>query len=91
MQNGEKQMVNIYLFIELLRAANPAEVVGTLNGIELANCKFANVVMLSDQKIVGQLDCNSYDSASKAILEKISPVDGIVQTNIVAAVRPVHR
>jgi hypothetical protein len=47
--------------------------------------------MLSEQKIVAQLDCNSYDNASKAILERIAPVEGIVQTNIVAAVRPVHR
>jgi len=84
-------MVNIYLFIELLRAANPTEVLDTLKGQEIANCKFANVVLLSEQKIVGQLDCNSYDDASKAIFERISPVDGIVQTNIVAAVRPVRR
>jgi len=84
-------MVNIYLFIELLRAANPTEVVNTLKGVELVNCNFANVVMLSEQKIVAQLDCNSYDNASKAILERIAPVEGIVQTNIVAAVRPVHR
>jgi hypothetical protein len=91
MQNGEKQMVNVYLFIELLRAANPTEIVDTLKGVDLANCKFANVVMLSEQKIVAQLDCNSYDNASKAVLERISPVEGIVQTNIVAAVRPVRR
>ncbi len=84
-------MVNIYLFIELLRAANPTEVVDTLKGVDFANCKFANVVVLSEQKIVAQLDCNSYDNASKAVLERISPVEGIVQTNIVAAVRPVRR
>ncbi|MCK5549983.1 MAG: hypothetical protein KAI41_05580 [Hyphomicrobiaceae bacterium] len=84
-------MVNIYLFIELLRAANPTEIVDTLKGVDLTNCKFANVVVLSKQKIVAQLDCNSYDNASKAVLERISPVEGIVQTNIVAAVRPVRR
>ena len=84
-------MVNVYLFIELLRAANPTEVVDTLKGVDLANCKFANVVVLSGQKIVAQLDCNGYDDASKAVLERISPVEGIVQTNIVAAVRPVRR
>jgi len=84
-------MVNVYLFIELLRAANPTEIVDTLKGVELANCTFANVVVLSEQKIVAQLNCNSYDNASQAILERISPVEGIVQTNIVAAVRPVRR
>ena len=84
-------MVNIYLFIELLRAANPTEIVDTVKGTDLANCKFANVVVLSEQKIVGQLDCNNFDDASKAILERISPIDGIVQTNIIAAVRPVRR
>jgi hypothetical protein len=29
--------------------------------------------------------------ANTAILEKISPVEGVVQTNIIAAVRPVHK
>ena len=84
-------MVNIYLFIELFRAANPTEVVDTLKRVEFANCAFANVVMLSEQKLVGQLDCDNYDNAVKAIFQKISPVDGIVQTNIFAAVRPVRR
>lgn len=84
-------MVNVYLFIELLRAANPTEIVDTLKGVELANCKFANVVVLSEQKIVAQLNCNNYDNASQAILERVSSVEGIVQTNIVAAVRPVRR
>ena len=69
-------MVNIYLFIELLRAANPTEIVDTVKDMDLANCKLANVVVLSQQKIVAQLDCNSYDDASRAILERISPVNG---------------
>lgn len=84
-------MVNIYLFIELLGAANTNNVVDTLKALELANCKFANVVTLSDEKIVAQLDCDRYADASKAVLERIAPIDGIVQTNLVATVRPVHR
>ena len=84
-------MVNVYLFIELLGAANASATIDHLKQLEMANCKFANVVMLSDEKLVAQLDCNSYDNASKAVLERISPVEGIVQTNIVAAVRPVRR
>lgn len=83
-------MVNIFLFIELLGAANADVTAERLRALQLANCKFANVVQLSDEKLVAQLDCNSYPDASKAILEKISPVDGIVQTNIIAAVRPVN-
>jgi len=84
-------MVEIYLFIELLGAANAGDALGHLKQLEMANCKFANVVALSDDKLVAQLDCNSYGDAHKAILERIGPVEGIVQTNVIAAVRPVHR
>jgi hypothetical protein len=84
-------MVNVYLLIELLRAANVGDTVDHLKQLDIANCKFANVVALSDDKLVAQLDCSSYADADKAVLEKIAPVEGIVQTNIIAAVRPVHR
>ena len=84
-------MVNVYLFIELLRAANAADTVATLKALELGDCKFANVVALADDKLVAQLDCKTSAQANTAILEKISPVEGIVQTNIIATVRPVHK
>lgn len=84
-------MVNIYLFIELLGAASADTTLDRLKDLDLANCKFANVLQLSDEKLVAQLDCESYADASKAVLEKIAPVEGIVQTNIIAAVRPVKR
>jgi hypothetical protein len=54
----------------------------------MENCKFANVVMLSDEKLVAQLDCQDSTDVDKAILNKIAKVDGVVQTNIVAVVRP---
>lgn len=84
-------MVNIYLLIELLGAANATYTLATLKELEIANCKFASVVALSDEKLVAQLDCDSYADATKAVLDKIAPLEGIVQTNIMAAVRPVHR
>ncbi len=84
-------MVNVYLFIELLRAANAADTVDKLKALELGDCKFANVVVLAEDKIVAQLDCKTTVHANTAILEKISPVEGVVQTNIIAAVRPVHK
>jgi hypothetical protein len=84
-------MVNVYLFIELLSAANAAGVVDSLKVLELGECKFANVVVLSDEKLVAQLDCGTTKEANTAILEKISPVEGVVQTNIIAAVRPVDK
>ncbi len=84
-------MVNVYLFIELLRAANAAEVVDKLKALELGTCKFANVVVLADEKLVAQLDCETTAQANSALLEKISPVEGVVQTNIIAAVRPIHK
>jgi hypothetical protein len=81
-------MVNIYLFIELLGSADAAAAVDTLKALSMDNCKFANVVMLSDEKLVAQLDCKDSTDGDKAILNKIAKVDGVVQTNIVAVVRP---
>jgi hypothetical protein len=81
-------MVNIYLFIELLHTASAPATVDTLKALSLDNCKFANVVVLSEEKIVAQLDCKDSTDGDKAILTKIAKVDGVVQTNIVAVVRP---
>ena len=81
-------MVNIYLFIELLAAADANATLDTLKQLSMENCKFANVVMLSDEKLVAQLDCKDSTDGDKAILNKIAKVDGVVQTNIVAVVRP---
>jgi hypothetical protein len=83
-------LVNIFLLIELLKMTDPTATVDHLKALELTHCKFANVLQLNNEKIVAQVDCDSYDDASKAILEKIGPVQGVVQTNIIAAVRPVH-
>ena len=81
-------MVNIYLFLELLSSANAVATVDTLKALSLDNCKFANVVALSDEKLVAQLDCNDSPDGDRAILHKITKVEGVVQTNIVAVVRP---
>ena len=81
-------MVNVYLFIELLHTANATTTVDALKALELANCKFANVVVLSVEKLVAQLDCKDSTDGDKAILNGIAKVDGVVQTNIVAVVRP---
>ena len=56
---------------------------------QLFNCKFANVVALSEEKIVAQLDCQDSTDGDRALLNKIAKVDGVVQTNIIAVVRPV--
>jgi hypothetical protein len=82
-------MVKIYLFIELRRAANAAGTAEALKTLQLANCKFGNVVVLTDDKLVAKLDCETGADGTKAILETISAVDGVVQTNIIAVVRPV--
>ena len=84
-------MINVYLFIELLRAANAADVADKLKALDLGKCSFANVVVLADDKLVAQLDCGTTSEANTVLLEKIAPVDGVVQTNIIAAVRPVHK
>jgi hypothetical protein len=82
-------MVNIYLFIELLHTANAVTTIDMLKAIRMENCKFANVVVLSDEKIVAQLDCKDSTDGDKVILNKIAKVNGVVQTNIIAVVRPV--
>jgi len=84
-------MVNIYLFIELIHTANAASTVDTLKVLQMDNCKFANVVVLSEEKIVAQLDCKDSTDGDRAILNQIAKVDGVVQTNIIAVVRPVKR
>ena len=84
-------MVNIYLFIELIHTANAASTVDTLKVLQMDNCKFTNVVVLSEEKIVAQLDCKDSTDGDRAILNKIAKVDGVVQTNIIAVVRPVKR
>jgi hypothetical protein len=81
-------MVNIYLFIELLNSANAVAAVDTLRALSLDDCKFANVVALSDEKLVAQMDCNDSPDGDRAILHHIAKVEGVVQTNIVAVVRP---
>ena len=65
-------MVNIYLFIELLHTANAMTTVDMLKAIQMENCNLANVVVLSDEKIVAQLDCKDSTDGDKAILNKIA-------------------
>jgi hypothetical protein len=84
-------MVNIYLFIELLHTASAGATVETLKALEMQNCQFANVVVLSEEKIVAQLDCKDSTDGDTAILTKIAKVDGVVQTNIIAVVRPTKK
>jgi hypothetical protein len=84
-------MVNIYLFIELLHTANAVATVDTLKALEMQNCQFANVVVLSEEKIVAQLDCKDTTDGDTALLTKIAKVEGVVQTNIIAVVRPKKR
>ncbi len=84
-------MVNIYLFIELLHTASAVTTVDTLKALQMDNCKFANVVVLSDEKLVAQLDCKDSTDGDTALLTKIAKVDGVVQTNIIAVVRPKKR
>jgi hypothetical protein len=62
-----------------------------LKALSLEDCSFANVVALSDEKLVAQLNCQDSSAGDKAILNPIAKVEGVVQTNIVAVVRPVKK
>src|SRR5687768_688296 len=87
-QNGRNGVTNIYLFIELLGSADAGQILKTLKALPMDNCKFANVVALSEDKLVAQLDCKDSTDGDKAILNTTAKVEGVVQTNIVAVVRP---
>lgn len=81
-------VLNVYLFIELLKAADPSAVIAEVKKLELPNCSVKNAVQLADDKLVAHLDCKTGDDASRAVFEKFMSVEGIVQTNIIAVVRP---
>ena len=83
-------MVNIYLFIELLHTASAVTTVDTLKALSLDNCKFANVVVLSYDKLVAQLDCSTPEDGTRVVLEELPKVEGVVQTNVIAVVKPVQ-
>ena len=83
-------VVNIYLFIELLRAASTGDVADHIKSLSLANCKFANVVVLSSEKLVAQLDCSTPEDGTKVVLEELPKIEGVVQTNVIAVVKPVQ-
>jgi len=47
------------------------------------------VVVLSSEKLVAQLDCSTAEDGTKVVLEELTKVEGVVQTNIIAVVKPV--
>lgn len=81
-------MLNVYLFIELLGAADPAAVLSNIKALDVPNCVISNVVQLADDKLVAHMDCENGGAASRGVLEHITAVEGVVQTNIIAAVEP---
>lgn len=81
-------MINLYLFIELLGAANPDAAAREIRKLELEGCSVQNVVQLAKDKLVAHIDCKTGEGATRIVLEKLMSVEGVVQTNIIAAVRP---
>jgi len=39
---------------------------------------------------VAQLDCSTPEDGTKTIVEDIAKVEGVVQTNVIAVVKPQH-
>jgi hypothetical protein len=66
-------MVNIFLFIELLKMTDASATVERLKALEMSNCRFANVLELNKEKLVAQLDCATYSGATAAILQRSVP------------------
>ncbi len=48
------------------------------------------MVVLSFDKLVAQLDCSTPEDGTKVVLEELPKVEGVVQTNVIAVVKPVH-
>lgn len=81
-------MLNLYLFIELLGAADPAVVLSEIKALDVKSCEIRNVVQLADDKLVAHVDCESGPDATRLMLESFTSVEGVVQTNIIAVVKP---
>src|SRR6185295_9673653 len=47
-------------------------------------------VVLSFDKLVAQPDCSTAEDGTKVVLQDLPGVEGVVQTNVVAVVEPVH-
>jgi hypothetical protein len=47
-------------------------------------------VVLSFDKLVARLDCSTPEDGTKAVLEDLPKVDGVVPTNVISVVTPVH-
>ena len=39
---------------------------------------------------MAQLDCSAPEDGTKVVLEDLPKVEGVVQTNVIAVVKPVH-
>lgn len=83
-------MLKVYLFIELLDAADPATVLADVKRLEMPDCQIRNAVQLADDKLVAHVDCKTGRDATRVVLEGFMRVDGVVQTSIIAVVHPRH-
>ena len=81
-------MISVYLLIGILSAANAGDIADKVAHLNLANCKFASAVVLSYDNVVAQLDCTLGSDANKAILEEVTPIEGVAETQVVSVVRP---
>ncbi|HRN88086.1 hypothetical protein [Hyphomicrobium sp.] len=81
-------MLNLYLFIELLGAANPTAVLNEIKALDVKSCEIRNVVQLAEDKLVAHVDCENGAAATRIVVEDITGVEGVVQTNIIAVVEP---
>ena len=80
-------MLNIYLFIELLGSADSSAALGRIKALQPPPCRVAHAVELNPEKLVAQVDCPSVDEAN-VVLRAVSGVEDVVQTNIIAVVKP---
>ena len=46
--------------------------------------------LMSFDKLVAQLDCSTPEDGAKVVLQDLPSVEGVVQTNVIAVVKPVQ-
>lgn len=84
----QSQILNVYLFIELLKAADPNSIISKIKQLEMVHCTTRSAVQLAEDKVVAHIDCDTGPDATRALLEQFTKIEGIVQTNIISVVRP---
>ena len=83
-------MVNIYLFIELIRAASAPDVADRIKGHEPRQLQIRQCGGAVLRQAGGAARLLDAEDGTRVVLEELPKVEGVVQTNVIAVVKPVQ-